>query len=213
MPLEGLLPLFPLPLVLLPRTALPLHIFEDRYKELIGEAIEAESAFGVVLAQESGIVNAGCTATVEKVLNRYSDGRLDILTAGRRRFELLEVVEGKSYLRGRIEYFEDEEDVYVPPDLRKRAVDAYSFTRQATGQDAPAEPEWNDPQISFQLAQILNDLEFRQQLLVLRSEVERLKQLIKFFPQYVVRWRHGEHVREVATRNGHSHLLPAGDYS
>jgi Lon protease-like protein len=213
MPPEGLLPLFPLPLVLFPRTALPLHIFEDRYKELIGEAIETETEFGVVMSRDSGIVNAGCAAVVERVVNRYSDGRMDILTSGRRRFELLELVEGKSYLRGRIDWFDDDEDSPAPPDLRNRAVEAYSFARQATKQDPPAEPEWTDPQLSFQLAQILNDLEFRQQLLMLRSEVQRLNELIRFFPKYVVQWRHGEHVREVAPQNGHSHILPAGDYS
>ena len=61
---EGWLPLFPLEVVLFPRTALPLHIFEERYKEMIGEAIAARSEFGVVLTREKGIVNVGCTATV-----------------------------------------------------------------------------------------------------------------------------------------------------
>src|SRR3984885_3726988 len=63
-----LLPLFPLQVVVFPRTPLPLHIFEDRYKEMVGAAMRDSSEFGVVLAKEDGIVNAGCTVIVEKVI-------------------------------------------------------------------------------------------------------------------------------------------------
>ena len=80
-----LIPLFPLNVVVFPRTRLPLHIFEDRYKEMVGNALRDESEFGIVLAKEDGIVNAGCTVAVDKVLEMYPDGRLDILTSGKRR--------------------------------------------------------------------------------------------------------------------------------
>src|SRR5512147_621762 len=94
-----LLPLFPLQVVVFPRTSLPLHIFEDRYKEMIGEAIRENSEFGIVLAREDGIVNAGCTVVVDKVVKSYPDGRMDVLTSGRRRFEVLSLDEEKEYLR------------------------------------------------------------------------------------------------------------------
>src|SRR5947209_4664216 len=83
-----LIPLFPLQLVVFPRTPLPLHIFEERYKEMVGNAIRDNSEFGVVLARDEGIVNAGCTVSVEKLLQMHPDGRMDILTRGRRRFEI-----------------------------------------------------------------------------------------------------------------------------
>src|SRR5205085_12470649 len=83
-----LIPLFPLQLVVFPRTRLPLHIFEERYKEMVGNAIRDESEFGIVLARKDGIVNAGCTVKVEKVLEMYPDGRMDVLTLGERRFEI-----------------------------------------------------------------------------------------------------------------------------
>lgn len=202
-----LLPLFPLPLVLFPRTPLPLHIFEDRYKEMIGEAIEGHSEFGVVLSKDQGIVNMGCTATVEDVSHRYPDGRLDIVTRGRRRFELLELVEGKSYLRGKVTYFDDDEFDPVTEDLRRRAVEGYGMARQATGEDV-SEPEWNDPQLSFQLAQIFSDVDLRQQLLVTRSETERLKQFVQHLPTHVLRVRHSEQIREVAPKNGKAKHIP-----
>ena len=80
--MQGWLPLFPLQVVLLPEAELPLHIFEDRYKEMIGEVLRDKLEFGVVLANEKGIVNTGCTATVERVLREYPDGRLDIMARG-----------------------------------------------------------------------------------------------------------------------------------
>src|SRR5271154_7478276 len=99
-----LLPLFPLQLVVFPRTQLPLHIFEDRYKEMVGEAIANQTEFGIVLAKEDGIVNAGCTVVVEQVVTRYEDGRMDILTRGARRFEIVLLNEEKVYLRGEVEF-------------------------------------------------------------------------------------------------------------
>src|SRR5579871_3829993 len=94
---SGLLPLFPLQVVLLPGGELPLHIFEDRYKEMIGEVIRDRLEFGVVLANDKGIVNTGCTATVEKILRQYSDGRMDILARGRRRFEIVMLNDERNY--------------------------------------------------------------------------------------------------------------------
>src|SRR5262245_60916135 len=106
--LSRLIPLLPLPVVVFPRTQLPVHIFEERYKQMVGEAIRDQSEFGVVLAKDDGIVNAGCTVKVEKVVEMYSDGRMDILTRGQRRFEIVSLNEEKSYLQGEVSYFDDE---------------------------------------------------------------------------------------------------------
>src|SRR5512142_395198 len=92
-----LIPLFPLHVVVFPRTRLPLHIFEERYKEMVGRAIREESEFGIVLAKDDGIVNAGCTVKVEKVLEMYADGRMDILTRGERRFEVAGLNSDRDY--------------------------------------------------------------------------------------------------------------------
>lgn len=205
---EEVLPLFPLPLVLFPRTTLPLHIFEDRYKEMIGEALAAESEFGIVLARDGGIVNMGCTAAIDHVVQRYPDGRLDIVTIGRRRFEVTELVEGRSFVQGKVLYFDDDEFDPAPADLKRRALEAYSDARLATASADAAEPHWDDPQLSFQLAQIVNDVDFRQRLLTYRSEQMRLKELADFFPEYIIRWKHTEKVKEVAPRNGHGTIVP-----
>jgi ATP-dependent Lon protease len=202
---EALLPLFPLGVVLFPRTLLPLHIFEDRYKEMVGEAIEKSQEFGVVQAGEKGIVNMGCTAIVEKVVNRYPDGKLDILTLGRRRFEIHELNDEKPYLRGEITFFDDDSEELEPsPELRLQAMSEYKLLLDITEDEPENEPRMDDPQLSFQVAQIVSDLNFRQLLLSTRSETERLKQFTKFVPTYVIRQKHAAHVREIAPRNGHA---------
>ena len=81
-------PLFPLGMVLLPSEMVQLHIFEERYKLMIGEVLEEESEFGIVWLSDSGLRDIGCTARVTQVLDRFDDGRMNILIAGDRPFRL-----------------------------------------------------------------------------------------------------------------------------
>jgi len=202
---DELLPLFPLQVVLFPKTSLPLHIFEDRYKQMMSDVQHGRSEFGVVLAGEKGIVNTGCTATIEKVVQKYPDGRLDLMTVGRRRFEIIMLNDERSYLRGAVEFFDDEESEPISPEVRKRVLEAYNDIRHIEDQEeALHEPELSDPQLSFQLAQVVPDLDFRQILLATRSEAERMRRLAEFFPDYGSRKRQTQHVRSVAPRNGHT---------
>jgi Lon protease-like protein len=201
---DGLLPLFPLQVVLLPGGQLPLHIFEDRYKEMIGEVIKGGMEFGVVQVNEKGIVNTGCTATVDKVLREYTDGRLDILTRGRRRFEILLLNDERAFLRGAVEFFDDEEGAGpANPDAQRRAIDGYNEL-QSLSSSAPLETSGvGEPQLSFRLAQVVPDLTFRQALLAMRSEADRIRQIAEFLPAYVVRHRRVQRLKDMAPRNGH----------
>ena len=114
----ALIPLFPLDVVVFPRTALPLHIFEERYKKMVTEAIAGASEFGVVLAKANGIVNAGCTVTVEELVHTYADGRMDILTRGNRRFQVGAIDQELDVLRAEVSYFDDDDFIPVPAELR-----------------------------------------------------------------------------------------------
>jgi len=203
-----LLPLFPLRVVVFPRTLLPLHIFEERYKELVGEAIEGRSEFGIVLAKEEGIVNAGCTVVVEKVLKKYTDGRMDILTRGVRRFEILGLNEDKSYLRGEVEFFDDDEPGPGPEDLREKALVQYRGLVE-TGEVRESEPVLSDPQLSFQLAQAVQDMDFLNLLLRNRSEPQRLQQLADYLARLAPRLREASRMRKLAPLNGHG-AAPSG---
>jgi Lon protease-like protein len=198
-----LIPLFPLQVVVFPRTRLPLHIFEERYKEMIGNAIRDHSEFGVVLAKGNGIVSAGCTVMVEEVLERYADGRMDIVTRGLRRFEIVELSGEKAYLQAEVSFFDDDEDpAPVPAELREQALSNYRDLSGLAAAQGRGEPDLEDPQLSFQLAQALPDLDFLHGLLARRSETSRLKELNHYLVGYIPRQRRIERVKHLAPTNG-----------
>jgi Lon protease-like protein len=199
----GLLPLFPLQVVLFPGGELPLHIFEDRYKEMIGEILDQRQEFGVVLASEKGIVNTGCTATIDRVLRKYPDGRMDILARGRRRFEILLLNDERNFLRGAVDFFDDERSDPAAPEMQQRAIEGYNQLQALSSSKPLDDTESRDPRLSFRLAQPVPDLAFRQVLLTTRSEADRIRQLAEFFPTHLTHMKRVQHVKDVAPRNGH----------
>jgi Lon protease-like protein len=201
-PDPDLLPLFPLELVVFPRVSLPLHIFEERYKRMVAKAIEGSSEFGIVLAKQNGIANAGCTVAVDRVLKKYPDGRMDIIARGRRRFEILDLNQEEDVLRGQVEFFEDEDESPPPPELLQSAIEQYAGLRVAGQIRAHAEPNLADPQVSFQIAQGLDDLDFLNLLLRRRSETDRLRELKEFFSQSLQKQRQISRAKDLASKNG-----------
>jgi Lon protease-like protein len=203
MPQERL-PLFPLGVVLLPGAALPLHIFEDRYKELIAEVIREEKEFGVVFASEKGMANIGCTATVERVLRRYPDGRSDILTRGRKRFEIVLLHEERSFLEASADSFGDEDLTEPSEHARQRALSAWTSLMVLENGGVPGDmPDANHPTLSFLLGDAVSDLAFRQQLLGMRSETERLDALLAHLPRYIEKEKLQRAMKRVAPLNGY----------
>jgi Lon protease-like protein len=205
--MSNMLPLFPLQLVVFPRTQLPLHIFEERYKEMIGQAINESSEFGIVLAKGEGIVNAGCTVLVDKIVTQYADGRMDIVAHGSRRFEILFLNQDKTYLQGSVEFFDDEDPGPAPLDLQREALLAYKNLLEAGEVRAYSEPVLSDPQLSFQLAQAVQDLDFQSLILRNRSEADRLKQLSRFLAQYVPKLKQTAKMKQLAPLNGSGHKI------
>ena len=199
-----LLPLFPLSFVLLPAMPLPLHIFEDRYKEMMGDILPSEGEFGVVLAKEDGIVNIGCSARVDRVVNRYEDGRIDLLAIGQRRFHITSLDETKPYLRAGIEYFNDTDATVVPDDLNDKAKLVWRRLLQMERPEVIEPPQVDAGRLSFQMAQFIFDLDMRQTVLAMRSEVERLQFLLKSAPDYIERQQRITLAKRVAPQNGHA---------
>jgi len=197
-----LLPLFPLDVVLFPGAALPLHIFEPRYKEMMEECLAGRSPFGVVRAQENTLAQVGCTAEVVAVIKRHEDGRLDIVTQGRQRFEVIELDQERSFLRGEVEYFDDEAGAPDPAQLA-RAFQLHAQMMALLGASADT-PQEGAP--SFQLAAGLpTDLDFKQTLLAMRSEGERLTALVEYYEAIIPKLRRVSTVRKRAGGNGHVH--------
>jgi Lon protease-like protein len=200
--LDALLPLFPLEVVLFPGTPLPLHIFEPRYKEMIGECLAEHRTFGVVRAVEQGLADVGCTAEIITVVKEYPDGRLDLVTEGRQRFELVRVNQERSFLQAEVLIISDEPGT-PPPQDTSRAVQLHSdlLTIAGATQDLSAA----DPSLlSFYLAGSLPlDLDFKQKLLALRSEPERISLLISYLEAIIPNLRRAATARERAGGNGH----------
>jgi Lon protease-like protein len=202
--LDALIPLFPLDVVLFPGTPLPLHIFEPRYKEMIGECLVQNRTFGVIRGGEEGLAEVGCTAEIVTVVKEYPDGRLDLVTEGRKRFELVRVNQGRSFLRAEVVMIDDEPGTPRQEDTA-RAVELHSELLAIAGakQDLSAA----DPSLlSFYLAGSLPlDLDFKQKLIALRSEPERLSLLISYLETIIPNLHRAARVREKAGGNGHVH--------
>ena len=200
----ALLPLFPLEVVLFPGIPLPLHIFEPRYKEMIGEALRDKTEFGVVRVDQQGAVaNVGCTATILDVVKQYDDGRMDILTEGRRRFELVGVDEERAFLRGDVVFFEDEA-AEAPAAAAQRAIRLYLDLLALADVEAQNPPE-PGPQLSFLItAGLPLELDFKQQLLESRSEPDRIALINEYYEALVPRLGRAIKARKKAGGNGHA---------
>ena len=142
--------LFPLGIVLLPSEQLPLHIFEERYKELIGECLEDDGEFGLVYADDDGIRDVGTRARVAEVLTRFEDGRLNVLVEGGDRFHLDELTDGRAFQTGYVSAIDDEDDPAETAAIDE-ALRLFGKLREVTGSEV-AVPESGTPQLSFILA-------------------------------------------------------------
>lgn len=202
--MDALLPLFPLEVVLFPGTPLPLHIFEPRYKEMISECLAGHRTFGVVRALEQGLADVGCTAEIITVVKEYPDGRLDLVAEGRKRFEVVRVNQERSFLQAEVLMIADEPGSSSQADSA-RAVALHSELLAIAGaqQDLSAA----DPLLlSFYLAGSLPlDLDFKQKLLSLRSEAERILLLTSYLEILIPNLRRAASAREKAGGNGHVH--------
>jgi Lon protease-like protein len=199
---NDLLPLFPLRLVLLPGEILPLHIFENRYKEMIGECRETNHPFGIVLAGESGFRSAGCTARLTEVTEEFPDGRMNIMTRGEERFRILHIHRDRSYLTAEAEYFDD------PPEDSTESRPSSALTEKIIAaildklEDAELIPDEirRDPKRLSFLAGAVLGLSIREKQFLLESESarERLNILVRIFAG-----QSGNIQKKDAIRNGH----------
>ena len=168
--------LFPLGLVLLPTERVPLHIFEPRYRELIGESLEQDVPFGVVYADEDGLRQIGTLATVTEVTERFADGRLNILIQGGERFRLLELTEGRTFVTGRVEPVDDQLDPAEPADI-ERALTLFARLVELTVSDVEV-PAAETLELSFAIAGCFDfSPDLKQELLDESSERVRLVRL------------------------------------
>lgn len=204
-----IIPLFPLNLVLFPGSRVRLHIFEPRYKAMIGRCIEHGTHFGLVYVENDTVNTIGCTASVEEVTKRYSDGTFDIVVAGQARFEILGSEHtDEDLLIGEVQFIEDLEDLADPGEIRK-AIALYNrlirlaYKDKVPGIDSP-EDVADVGMLSYQLAEKAGlELKKRQELLEVLSEKQRLTKVVRHIQQTLPVVEETQRMREVIMNDGY----------
>jgi Lon protease-like protein len=195
--------LFVLPIVLLPGERIPLHVFEERYKELIGECVEASTTFGLIYGDGDGIREVGTHAAVVDVLSSYPDGRMDILVEGGDRLRVTQITEGRSFATARFEPFVDDLD---PPDEGelKEVLEALAGVVAATGGEF--DKEGANLQSFALAARIPLPASIRLELVEMTSERLRLQRLQVLFAETAAALIRKQQVARIAAGNGHAKL-------
>jgi Lon protease-like protein len=194
-------PLFPLGIVLLPGEVVPLHIFEERYKTMIGECIDSETPFGIIWLSDDRLHEVGCSAQVTQVLDRFDDGRMNVLVTGERPFRLLRRIDDLPYPAGDIELLEQTGG--SDAGLLGAAQDAYSDLVERATDERP-DPETLAELDAFGMAATIEfEPPAKQELLELASEDERLRVVADLFRSTIKRLDDTERSAELAKSNGH----------
>jgi Lon protease-like protein len=193
--------LFPLAIVLLPTEQVPLHIFEPRYKELISECLEHEREFGLVYADDEGLRSVGTRAAVTEVLERFEDGRLNVVIEGRERFRLVDLTSGRSFHTAEVELVEDQDDPADSEDV-ERSMQLFRRLVELTGADVE-EPRADATQLSYELAGRFDFAPgLKQELLQETSERVRLKRLCELLAGAAETVERQQEIAAIAQTNG-----------
>ena len=202
---DGLeLPIFELPMVILPGELLPLHIFEERYKRMIGHCLQNAEPFGIVFRDEGGNAHRiGCTARITEVLEQFEDGRMNVVVAGEQPFKVLERFEADDYPVGEVEPIDgsdelDEED----PGAASIAREAFAeLVKRVSGE--PPDAEALETEDSYGIAaRVELPAETKQALLELRSEPDRMRMLGDALNALVGALARSNEIAERARMNG-----------
>src|SRR3954468_24373444 len=194
-------PLFPLGIVALPSEVVPLHIFEERYKTMVGECLDRGTEFGIVWLSDDGLRQTGCAMEIAEVLERMEEGRMNILTRGTRPFRIVQRQEELAYPAGEIEFLSDKTEE-VDRELLGEAQEVYAdLVEQAT--DRRPDTAELAPMGAYDMAATVDfGLDAKQGLLDLRSENARLRLFSRLFRAAAKRLDFAERAQERARSNG-----------
>ena len=200
----NIIPLFPLDLVLFPCAALPLHIFEPRYQEMVAECLSQKQVFGIARSRKepASLAAIGCTAQIATVLKLYDDGRMDILTQGRRRFEILETNTERSFMQADVMFLEDAGE----PASRAELSEIIRLNRELLKLTETDDPGFTEdlPELSFALTSSLPaDLDFKQTILEMNSEKQRIEHLLAYYRFLVPKVRFMRRASKTVHKNGY----------
>lgn len=202
------LPLFPLGVVLYPRERLPLHIFEPRYKEMIRHCLDTEQLFGIVLFDDGKIAEVGCLASIYRVVNEYSDGRMDIIVQGEDRFRIHQIHQHRSYLTADGERIVEPNEPILR-DLKERAITQHMKLLELAGRTVRPSLYQDVAEVSFVLAHNAGlTLKQKQRVLELDTENARIAFLVDHFENLIPLVEQQEDVKRKIQSNGHFRDFP-----
>jgi Lon protease-like protein len=180
---------------------MPLHIFEERYKRMIGDCVERSIPFGIVFRDSDGARNVGCEARVTEVLKRFDDGRMDIVVTGERPFRVLDRFESDNYPAGEVEPVAEPADD-EPGKEADMAREAFAELVERVSGEPPDRAEL-DAEDAYGIAgRVELPPETKQRLLELRSEHERMRLLGDALDALVGALERSSEIAERAKMNG-----------
>jgi Lon protease-like protein len=198
--------IFALPTVLVPGERMPLHIFEERYKRLIGDCLEAEEEFLLLYADEDGTRELGCAARVEEVLDQLEDGRMNIVVAGTDVLQVKEITRGRQYTTALVEPAAED---LVTGEETGPVLDLYRQIAAAGGGDPEEDLLAGEEPLSYAImARVDFPAAEKQRVLELRTESGRLMALVDLLARGLQALAQIEEIRERAQTNG---KVPHGD--
>ncbi len=205
---QARIPLFPIGAVVFPGEQLPLHIFEERYKQMVAycleRGVERRSApFGIILGENGEVKGVGCSVTITRVLERYGDGRLDILTVGERRFTVLDLHRERLFTEGTVQYFDDTAGEPVDRILEHRAVALQGKILELVKKKTPNLQMDQSTKASFVLGHFAGlKNEERQHFIEIRSENQRLQYLVDHYEKILPVVLERDDLKALITMNG-----------
>ncbi len=202
------LPLFPLDLVLYPDEVLPLHIFEDRYQEMLNDCTTQDIPFGVLLSQEGKMKEVGCVAKVSKITESFEDGSKNIIVTGQERFKVLQVHNKRSYLTADFEAILDLPSAAESAQVDRLIAQHIKLLELAGRTPSPSLYE-NRDRLSFFVAHNAGlNLEQKQTVLETRAESMRVEYLITHLERFIPAVEGAESIRQKIKSNGHFKDFP-----
>ena len=200
------IPLFPLPVVVFPGEALPLHVFEDRYKEMLQFCLATTPPrlIGINLVSEGKeITPIGCAVRIDRIVNQYPDGRVDVLTVGTERYELERMVRTKTFAEGMVRFLPDSRAT-EPIKNQQKAIALHGKLLELVKGSPPTHNFSEDAAVSYALAHDAGlEMQDRQALLELRAEQERIDFLIEYFHRILPTVLEREELQERIRANGY----------
>ena len=182
------IPIFPLPLVLLPGEKLPLHIFEEKYKKMIEHCLKNNQQFGIVNSKNKDLLTIGCTASIEQLIgsDQYGNGEYDIFVTGVERFIVKSYNNSEIYKQAYVKTWKDLDETINSTLLNETNVFLYEVLMKLGASSKIS--QINMPKNSFEIASMLHiDKRAKKILLKSQSENDRLLVLKRILKKAIIK--------------------------